>query len=43
VLDEELDIAAWKACYLEMYDDQIDGHALNEDYKRMARRGDADM
>lgn len=37
VLDEELDLAIWKARYLEMCDDQIDGHALNEDYKQQRR------
>lgn len=37
VLPEELDIAAWKARYLEMYDDQIDGLEPQGDFKQQRR------
>jgi hypothetical protein len=37
VLNKDLDLSAWKARYLEMYDDQIDGHARNEEYKHKRR------
>jgi len=29
-LNNDLDIGAWKARYLEMYDDQIDGHPQDD-------------
>ena len=37
VVDKGLDIGAWKARYLEMYDDQIDGHTQDEGYKHKRR------
>ena len=37
VLPEELDSGRWKAQYLEMYDDQINGLEPSEEYKRQRR------
>jgi hypothetical protein len=37
VLPKNLDVAAWKARYLEMYDDQIDGLEPTEGYKQQRR------
>src|SRR5262245_14316690 len=37
VLDKDLDIGAWEARYLELYDDQIDGHTQNEEHKPKRR------
>ena len=37
VVHKDLDIGAWKARYLEMYDDQIDGHTQDEEYRHKRR------
>jgi hypothetical protein len=37
VLPEHLDVAAWKARYLAMYDDQIDGLEPQGDFKQQRR------
>jgi hypothetical protein len=37
ILPHQLDIAAWKARYLRMFDDQIDGLAPAGDYKQQRR------
>jgi hypothetical protein len=33
VLRKDLDLGAWKTRYLEMYDDQIDEHTYDDEYK----------
>jgi hypothetical protein len=40
--DTEPDVGAWKARYLEMYDDQIDGLEPGGDYKQQRRAVIAD-
>jgi cytochrome P450 len=42
VLQEKLDTAAWKARYLAMYDDQIDGMEPTDGYKKQRRAVIAD-
>lgn len=37
VLHEDMDIAAWKARYLAMYDEQIDGMEPGDDLKQQRR------
>ena len=37
VLPEKLEVATWKARYLAMYDDQIDGLEPRDEYKRQRR------
>ena len=41
-LDNEPDVSAWKARYLEMYDDQIDGMEPEGDYRQKRRAVIAD-
>ena len=38
VLDEDLDLANWKVRYLDMYNDQIDGHTYDDEYKEEYKR-----
>src|SRR5690242_4801696 len=42
VLQEDIDIAAWKARYLVMYDEQIDGMEPGDDLKQQRRAVIAD-